>query len=92
MTWNQVTWSNGGIGVGCVAKRLDRFLIGEALLEKLMKYRSWVDPARFSDHHPIFLKLGMSGFGPARPYKFNREWLKIDGFKELFSQVWKADD
>ena len=78
--------------MGRVAKCLDRFVIVESLLEKTVKYRAWVDPARLSEHHPIFLKLEMSGSGPARPFKFNHGWLKAEGFKELIFEVWIADN
>ena len=67
-------------------------MIGKSLLDKAVKYRSWVDPARFSDHNPIFLKLEMSGNEPAKPFKFNHGWLKFEGFKELICEVWRDDD
>ena len=35
------TWYNGREGVGHVAKRLDRFLISNKLLEKIDRYRTW---------------------------------------------------
>ena len=86
------TRRNGRIRAGRVAKRMDRFLIGESLLEKAVKYRSWVDSSRLSDHHPIFLKLEMSGSRSARPFKFNHGWLKSEGFKDLICEVWHANN
>ena len=62
------TWSNGHVGEQRVAKILERFMINESMLDKAVKYRSWVDRERFLDHHPIFLKLEMSGLGPTRPF------------------------
>ena len=41
------TWINGHLSENGIAKRLDRFLVNNSLLEKMDKYRSWVDSNRF---------------------------------------------
>ena len=70
-----------------MAKRLDRFLLSEPLIEKLTKYRYGVDQTKLSDHHPIFLEFEMGDLGPPRPFKFNQEWLKVEGYKDLVYKV-----
>ena len=64
----------------------------EAMIEKMDKYRSWVDPSRFSDHHPIYLKFVIGGSRQTRPFKFNNEWLRVVSFKGLICKVWKVVD
>lgn len=53
----ELTWSNGRLGLNMVSKRLDRFLMGESLSGKFLKYRSWVELNPISDHYPIYLQL-----------------------------------
>ena len=44
------TWSNRRVGDDRVAKRLDRFLLSESLLEKDFQFKHWVDSGADSNH------------------------------------------
>ena len=61
------------------------------LLENMAKFSSWVDLSRFLNHHAISLELKMGDSGPPRPFKFNHEWMKVDGFKDLIAKVWSVE-
>ena len=63
-----------------------------SLLENMAKFSSWVDLSIFSDHHVISLELEIDDLGPPRLFKFNHEWMKVDGFKDLITKVWSVED
>ena len=70
------TWRNGRDGVDRIAKRMGRFLISIYLIDKLDKYRSWVDSNRFSDHYPIICHVEFQGVHEKSLFKFKHGWLK----------------
>ena len=51
------TWSNRRVGEERIAKRLDRFLLLEDLLEEDLMFKQWVDSGVDFDHPPIFLEI-----------------------------------
>ena len=51
-----------------------------------------MDPLIFLDHHGISLEMVMGNLGPPRTFKFNHEWLKVEGFKDLIAKVWLVED
>jgi endonuclease/exonuclease/phosphatase family metal-dependent hydrolase len=53
------TWRNSRVGTDYIAKRLDRALISEDLLDSVGIYRSWVEYPFISDHAPILLQLDL---------------------------------
>eukprot|EP01018_Ginkgo_biloba_P018081 Gb_04379 [translate_table: standard] len=68
------TWTNNRVGEDGVSKRLDTFLVHSDLLERVERYRSWVDSYRCSDHFPIYLEIGFSDPKPGAPFKYNPCW------------------
>ena len=51
-----------------------------------------MDPNRFSDHYPIYCEFELGGKRPIRPFKFNHEWLQVEGFKVLVRRVWNDSE
>ena len=51
------TWTNRRVGEERIAKRLDRFMITEDLLEEEFMSKQWVDSRANSDHLPICLEI-----------------------------------
>lgn len=68
------TWSNGRVGSLAIAKRLDRFLLSEALCDKVSRYRSWHQSIGVSDHRAIILQLYFDRTPKAYPFKLNPTW------------------
>ena len=84
------TWQNGQTGVDRIAKCLDKFLIIISLIDKMEKYRSWLDSNRFLDHYPIIYHIEFQGVHDKSPFKFNHGWLKEPGFIDFVDQVWSS--
>ena len=70
------TWSNRCLGEERIAKRLDRFLISEDLLEIDLMFKHWVDSGVDSDHLPICLEIRKQSKKFASPFKLSSAWLK----------------
>lgn len=52
------TWRNRRIGEGRIAKRLDRFLVGDSIVgSRDLQSRQWVEWGGESDHNPILLEI-----------------------------------
>jgi len=51
------TSSNGRLEDAKVAKRLEKFLVAESLVDQFCKFMSWIDLDLISDHLPICLEL-----------------------------------
>eukprot|EP00253_Pinus_taeda_P006972 PITA_06972 len=81
------TWRNRRSGEDRIAKRLDRFLISEGLIQKVPLFRQWVEVWNF-DHFPIFLDLSFPPPKPPAPFKFNSSWLQDPSFVNLFKSTW----
>lgn len=84
------TWSNKRIGVASLARRLDRFLIKEHLLEQGYTYRQWVGSGGLSDHFPIHLEICGIINKPRAPFKFNSSWLNDISYTSLVTDFWKT--
>lgn len=67
----QYTWSNNRSGEQGLARRLDRFLIKEALYTCLPRIRQWVGSGGISDHRPIYLEADGNNHKIKSPFKFN---------------------
>jgi len=65
------TWRNQRVGAAALAKRLDRFLIKDSLIQKISLYRQWVGSGGISDHSPIFMEISGPQKKPRAPFKFN---------------------
>ena len=70
------SWTNRRYGEDKIAKRLDRFLLGESLIEKALMFKQWVDLGADSNHLPICLEILRNPKKPAIPFKFCAAWLK----------------
>ena len=84
------TWINGRLSDNGIAKRLDRFLLGVSLIDKLDKYMTWADFNNFLDHYRIICQFEAHDNIVKIPFKFNYGWLKEKGFKELVKHVWTS--
>ena len=82
------TWHNNRCGDGRVAKRLDRFLISEKMLDHQQYMSQWVGCGGRSDHLPIFLEYRNGPIKPTSPLKFNKIWLKDASFRQLIHINW----
>jgi len=67
----QFTWTNNRSGDHSLARRLEIFLIKEALLRILSCIRQWVGTGGISDHRPIFLEMANENQKIKSPFKFN---------------------
>lgn len=75
-----------------MAKRLDRFLVTDPLLETANWIRQWVGNFGDSDHNLILLQIAKGGEKPPSPFKFNKDWLKQSDFVELIIELWVPFD
>jgi len=82
------TWRNGRTGGENVAKRLDRFLISGGLIDRFGRYRSWTTPEGIYDHLPVSLQVDFLFNRVHYPFKFNKVWLKDEGFKAALDAHW----
>jgi len=86
------TWRNMRSGNSRVAKRLDRFLVADSLVERHFLVRQWIGSGGQSDHFPIFLEICKGPSTPASPLKFNKIWLKDESFIKLIKENWALYD
>jgi hypothetical protein len=82
------TRRNNIVGDASVAKRLDRFLIKDTLLEKPLQLKQWIGYGGISDHCPNFLEIRKGSNNPPIPFKCNRTWLTNDSFTKLVRENW----
>jgi len=80
-------WRNLWTGEDMVAKRLDRFLVGENLAGSLDLVRQWVSCGGELDHTPIVIEMRGRGRKPLIPFKFNRNWRPYDANVHEFVAV-----
>ena len=78
------TWRNNRSGDARVAKRIDRFLVAEQLVDRFFLVRQWVGSGGLSDHFPIFFEIKKGPYNPPSPLKFNKLWLQDESFRNLF--------
>jgi len=86
------TWRNMRSGDSRVAKRLDRFLVADSLVNRHFLMRQWIGSGGQSDHFPIFLEMRKDPSKPASPLKFNKIWLKDESFIKLIKENWVLYD
>jgi hypothetical protein len=79
----QPTWRNNRVGEDSLARRLDRFLIKEGLLNIGFNYRQWVGSGGLSDHLPIYFEIRGRTDKPKGPFKFNSSWLKDTSYARM---------
>jgi len=82
------TWRNRRSCEDRIAKRLDRFLVADSLVQRVELVRQWVGCGGISDHSPIFFELKGRARKPPSPFKFNPRWLKDASFCELVRSLW----
>eukprot|EP00253_Pinus_taeda_P006944 PITA_06944 len=83
------TWSNGQSDQAYIAKRIDRFLVYNNIIDVLGMPHSSVENILVSDHRPIMLTWPPSGVKMGFPFKFNHTYLHEPTFNELIINVWK---
>jgi hypothetical protein len=79
-------------GEARVAKRIDRFLVIESLMEATFQVRKWIGVGGISDHSPVWLTLEGGPHKPPSPFKFNASWLSDESFRELVQSNWRPFD
>lgn len=80
------TWKNNKTGTAGVAKRIDRFMINDSLMNNSLTIKQWIGFGGLSDHHPIFLELKCDSEKPRSPFKFNKTWLEDDSSLKLIKE------
>jgi len=86
------TWKNNRCGESRVAKRIDRFLVAEQMVDRFFQVRQWVGSGGISDHFPIFFEIQKGPTNPPSPLKFNKGWLLDETFKNLLLENWTLYD
>eukprot|EP00253_Pinus_taeda_P020757 PITA_20757 len=82
------TWRNRRVGDAALARRLDRFIMKDTLLQRLHHYKKWVGTGGISDHSPIYLEIQGPFKKPKAPFKFNHTWLKDPAYVKMISEYW----
>lgn len=72
----QPTWRNNRTGEASLARRLDRFLIKEPLINRGTCIKQWVVTGCLSNHRPIYLEIQDAIDKPKAPFIFNSTWLR----------------
>eukprot|EP00253_Pinus_taeda_P030029 PITA_30029 len=84
------TWRNNRTGEASLARRLDRFLIKEPLVNRGTRIRQWVRSRGLSDHRPIYLEMQDAIDKPKAPFKFNSTWPRDADYMRMVVDYWKA--
>ena len=69
-------WTNIRVGEDIIAKRLDRFLLAENILDENLMFKQWVDSGADSNHLPICIEILKNPSKQANPFKLCSAWLK----------------
>jgi len=85
------TWDKGRSGEAYIAKRLDRFIIHENLLETCGIPSSHTLPVFILDHRPISLQWMDQNPRKRYPFKFSRYWLEDESFISMVRDVWTTN-
>jgi len=83
------TWENGRIESAYIAKRLERFILHDNLIEEMGMPFSSIENVYISNHRPIILGWREKGFRKGYSFKFNRTCLEDPVFNEVIAQCWK---
>lgn len=83
------TWDNGRTKGAYIAKRLDRFILHEIIIDRLGMPFTSIGNDFISDHTLIFLGWRGKGFRKGYPFKFNRLCLEDTDFNEAIIRKWK---
>lgn len=70
-----------------VAKRLDRFLVSETMIEDDVRIYQWVSWREESDIFHVVLELAPTYVKPPNAFKFNPSWLDED-FVKMVKEQW----
>jgi hypothetical protein len=62
------------------------------VLQSVDRYKSWIDPNRFSSHNPISLEFDFNNRNLGSLFKIGVGWHKEEDFKSLVNNVWKYFD
>lgn len=83
------TWRNRRVGEERIAKRLDRFLIGDSIACSLsIQTRQWIAWGGEFDHNPIMHEFQRGFKKPPSPFKFNSSWISDSKFGDLVRTNW----
>lgn len=82
------TWRNTRVGEATLARRLDRFILQNLMIQRLSHYRQWVGSRGISNHSLIYLEIFGPPIKPKAPFKFNSSWLLDPSYIKLVSNYW----
>lgn len=82
------TWDNGRLGLAFIAKRIDRFLLSTAIIEKWGMPIAKTGDAITSDHKPIFLEWVREQQRMGYSFKFNSVYLQDESFVAFVKSSW----
>eukprot|EP00253_Pinus_taeda_P005878 PITA_05878 len=82
------TWENGRNGLAFIAKRIDRFLIKENIIDNWGLPISSISNVYLSDHKPILLEWRTQQYRKDYYFKFNKSFLEESSFNDEISKIW----
>lgn len=81
-------WENGRIENAYIAKRLDRFILHDSLIDEMGMLFSSIENVFISDHKSIMLGWREKGFRKGYSFKFNRSCLEDPKFNDMIIKSW----
>eukprot|EP00253_Pinus_taeda_P016021 PITA_16021 len=85
------TWSNKRTGKNNIKERLDRILAQDKILADFQRIQSSIILGYLSDHKPVALRLDNGSYPGPIPFKYNKEWDSVEGFRDLVKEQWALD-
>lgn len=85
------TWSNRRTGKNNIKERLDRILAQDKIITDFQRIQSSIILGYTSDHKPVALRLDNGTYPGPIPFKYNKDWDKIEGFKDLIKEQWATE-
>ncbi|XVE49188.1 hypothetical protein DITRI_Ditri01bG0062400 [Diplodiscus trichospermus] len=74
---------------GFLARKLDRVLVNDVWLEKIVDSTVEFLPPEVSDHSPDLLQFRQTMVSPPKPFKFFNYWVKHPEFLMLVESSWR---
>lgn len=84
-----LTWDNGRLEGAYIAKRIDRFIIHNSIIDNMGMPVSTIENVFISDHKPISHSWREKDVKYGYPFKFNRTCLEDSAFNEEINKAWQ---
>eukprot|EP00253_Pinus_taeda_P003539 PITA_03539 len=85
------TWSNRRTGKNNIKERLDRILARDKIIAEFQRIQSSIILGYISNHKPVALRLDNGSYPGPIPFKYNKEWDNVEGFKDLIKEQWAME-